>query len=232
MRVCYLCKTRIAVVYCFPMVGDFVGSAHRFVASYVSNPPNYDHDTVIVCNGGTANSSTHALFAPIPNCKFVTHDNSGYDIGAFQAVARKLTTDLVVFFGSSSFLPKAGWLKRMVEASDSRGPGLFGTMHNTGDPNCKVEPHIRSTGFWLSTKLFNQYPYQITEPSHRYPFEHGEICITSWVIKSGLHAWVANWEHEFPETQWGSIPNSFHRGDQSGLLVRDRLTEPPYYPAS
>lgn len=227
---CFLVtEPTIAVVYCHPPGPAYAALAHRFVASYVSNPPDYEHDMLVMCNGFGPTDETRALFAPIPNCRFGIHDNSGYDIGAFQAAVRQIATELVVFFGASSFVPRARWLSRMVGACNRRGLGLFGTMHNTGDPYHNVQPHIRTTGFWLNTDLFKRYPIAINQPNQRYEFEHGSSCLTSWIIGLGMNAWVVNWEHEYPQTQWEGIPNSFHRGDQSGLLVRDRLSEPPYY---
>jgi hypothetical protein len=117
----------------------------------------------------------------------------------------------------------------MAGAFQKHGNALYGSMGNAGDASVKVFPHIRTTGFWLSPTLFNAYPTVINKPEQRYPFEHGPNCLTEWVKSQGLKALIATWSGEYETGQWDSIPNGFHRGDQSALLTGDRVTDPPYY---
>ena len=90
----------IEIVYVHPMVGsgDWTGLAEQFVCSYLLNDPMVDHRTTIVCNGGAPTNETKGLFASLPGLKFITHDNSGYDIGGFQRASSESSADLIVFF--------------------------------------------------------------------------------------------------------------------------------------
>ena len=223
---------KIAAIYVYPQDGS--GSVHdsafRFVDSYHRNPAGIDHELVVVCNGSPITDDARFLFGSVENLRFLEHDNSGYDIGAYQRAAREVACDMMVFFGTSTYLKGPGWLKRMADAFTEKGNGLFGTMANTGVPHVGVRPHIRTTAFWLAPALFNQYPHHVTEPGQRYEFEHGATCLTSWVYGRGLGVWVVGWSGIYRQSQWHFIPNGFHSGDQSDMLAGDRHSEPPYHP--
>jgi len=75
----------------------------------------------------------------------------------------------------------------------------------------------------------NRYPLKVTQPHHRYAFEHGQGCLSQWAGQQGYPSWVVTWDMEYPEQSWDLIENGFHRGDQSNLIFKDRLCEPPYY---
>lgn len=217
-------------VYTFPLNGasGFFDLALRFIQSYMLSPAGADHQMVVVCNGSPVTDEAECLFGEIPNCVLMEHDNSGYDIGAFQKVSREFPGDLMVFFGATAYIKGAGWLARMEQAFKDYGDTLYGAMGNRGNYHYSVEPHIRSTGFWLSSALFNQYPHKVTTPDGRYPFEHGRNCLTSWVKSKRRIPYVVTWDGVYPETAWDTIPNGYHQGNQSNLLCGDRLTRIPY----
>lgn len=220
---------KAAMVYVYPLLGGkYRDWARRFVASYQRHPPDYPHDSIVVLNGGRVTAEAQQLFRPLMNLRFLTHDNSGYDIGAFQRAARTWPQyDIMAFFGTSSYLKGRGWMRRVVESSRKHGLGLYGVMGNRGDG--PVMPHIRTTAFWIKPELLNRYPQQVNHPQNRYEFEHGRTCLAEWLRKQGLPRLVVTWDNEYEWKDWDSFPNGFHRGDQSALLAGDRLTEPPYY---
>lgn len=227
-------KVRVAIVYV-----HVVDSPHyqelskRFVRTYQQFPPGHDHKTVIVCNGGNRTASTDLLFEPLPNRVMMQHDNSGRDIGAFQMAALKVPCDLMVFFGGSTYFRRSsGWLARMVESYRKHGPTLYGSTGHTGTPQLHVYPHIRTTAFWMPPALMNAYPHRVRHDNQRYPFEHGRDCLTDWIARNGMVPLIVGWHGEYPWEQWASVPNGYHNGDQSNVLVGDRLTEPPYWHAA
>lgn len=222
---------RVAIVYCYAMIPgtDFESHAARFIASYANCPAQYPHQSVVVCNGGKPDFMAQAMFGAMENLTFLEHDNSGYDLGAFQMASRAIPCDLMVFFGKSAWVTRPGWLDRIVRATERHGFALYGTMGNAGDDRVRVSPHVRTTGFWIAPSILNRYPFVVKQASQRYEFEHGPTCLANWITKQGLHVWVVTWSSEFLRHQWDYIPNGFHRGDQSDLIVRDRLTESPYY---
>lgn len=221
----------IEIVYVRPMVGsgDWEGLAEQFVTSYLLNDPMIEHSTTIVCNGAPPSHDTKGMFASMPGLKFLVGDNRGYDISAFQQASAQSSADMIVFFGASAYVKGCGWLFRMAQAFAKHGEAQYGCMGNRGVPHVNVYPHLRTTGIWCSPKLFNDYPMKVTDPSQRFPFEHGPQCFTMWCKNQGLKNWVVTHSSEWLWDHWDMIPNGFHQGDQSDLLSGDRLCRPPYH---
>jgi hypothetical protein len=225
---------KIIVVYVFPMngAGAYMDLAIRFLTSYHEHPAGLDHEFLVVCNGAPVTDEARFLFDSVPNVRYMQHDNSGYDIGAFQKSARENPCDLMLFFGVTAYIRGPQWLKRVWDSYQKHGDTLYGVMGNRGDGRFRIYPHIRTTGFWMSPALLNKYPHVISRPEQRYGFEHGKECLTSWIKKRGLIPWVVSFSGEYQWEQWDSFPNGFHRGDQSDLIFGDKNSCPPYYPCS
>jgi GT2 family glycosyltransferase len=226
---------KFALVYIYPINGQggFREKAVQFVESYHKNPPGMEHDTIIVCNGAPANDDAQSIFSSLPNCTFLNHDNSGWDLGGFQAAARANPCDLMVFFGSHTYFRGAGWLTRMVQAHEHFGDTLYGSTGNQGNLPFGVHPHVRTTAFWCSPELMAKYPFKVTTTGgggERYEMEHGTSCLTNWIISQNKQPWIVGWDCAWPVQKCDSMPNGFHQGNQSNVLVGDRLTCPPYYP--
>lgn len=227
---CFMVKRDLVLVYIYPVFGGkYDDYAKRFAVSFRSTKPAIPYKLVVVSNGSPPRpdmQQTFAEFSPV----WFTHNNQGWDIGAFQRVSESIPAHTMVFFSNSAYFLKPGWLERMIEVSDKHGPALFGSMGNMGDKGARVWPHIRTTGFWTSPTIFNQYPLKVTSPHQRYEFEHGRNCLSEWATNVGLTKWVATFDQVYPYPHWDACPNCYHRGNQSGLLSGDRLTEPPFYP--
>jgi hypothetical protein len=223
----------IIVEYCFPLAPQYFDLAAQFVSSYNSHPAGIDHRLVVVSNGGPPTPDMQALIDQFSHpAEIFVHDNSGYDLGAAQAVAKNFPADMTVFFGSSAYLRGPGWLARMAEAFQRHGPShLYGSMGNDGDPRFGVFPHIRTTGFFCAPLMMNMYPLRVTRPEHRYPAEHGQNCLSEWFKNSGHKVLIVTWDQEY-EWPWDRIPNGFHQGNQSALLTGDKNSCPPYYHCS
>jgi len=219
-------KTALVYVYAGP---SYVNHATKFVSTYHECPPGRDHTSVVVCNGFAPGPFEQILFGGLPNLILLQHDNSGWDIGAFQLASRTVPADLMLFFGSSAYFTAPGWLLRVEDSASRHGFALYGCHGNAGDERVNVSPHVRTTGFWIAPSLFNKYPFIVKAAANRYEFEHGNTCLPNWLTKQGLHVWVVTWHSEYLRHQWDAIPNGFHNGDQSALLFKDRLTDPPYY---
>lgn len=232
---CHMLQSpRIVLTYIFPLNGHggFAPKALEFATSYLRNPPGVDHDTVIVCNGAPITQPSKDLFNGMPNLSYLDHDNSGWDIGGFQLAARTIPCDLMVFCGAHTYFRKPGWLARMVEAFNQLGDTLYGSTGNQGDIRFGVYPHVRTTGFWCKPELMANYPLKVTQTGgggQRYESEHGKECLTNWVKSLGKQVWITGWDRSLVIDDCNAIPNGFHQGDQSNVLVGDRLTCPPYY---
>ncbi len=204
--------------------------AHNFVASVLNYPSGIDLNWVILCNTRDAvlSDSMNALFSQLGRVSYFKHDNSGWDIGAFQAYCRKSSADMIVFFGSSSYARKPDWATTMVSAFRTHGPNaIFGATGNLGSGD--VFPHVRTTAFWCTPELFNRYPKTVTSPDQRYPFEHGPEGLTMWAWSQGYQVYVVETENVYAFPDWDNGPEGYHRGTQKNLLFGDRITTAPYF---
>lgn len=222
---------KVAVAYCH-VPGDHTHTiwAKRFVDSWHVAPPHFEAELVVCCNGANPTPEIESMFQPLKP-KWFSHDDSGWDIGAYQAFSRTTDANMVVYLGGSSYFRKTGWLARMVEVFQYfEGVGLFGCCGHLGQETHGIYPHIRTTGFWCSPILMNTYPLRIQLQSQRYPFEHGVANLSKWAMAMGIPARIADASHCWDYPHWNDNPEGYHRGTQNDLLVGDRMTCPPMYP--
>lgn len=203
---------KIAVAYVFPQVSQSVYEpmAKRFSAQYCRFPPGViDHELYVICNGGgRITPRQEALFAPLVP-KFIYHDNTGRDIGAYQMAARTIPCDLLVCIGAPARPRYACWLDIMVRAVEDNGPGLFGCW---GFHAPAV--HLRTTVFWITPQVFNAYPIQVGN-DQRYHFEHSHESITMWTIKKGFPCLQVTARGAFSVENW-------HHVEQADSLFADQ----------
>jgi len=224
---------KISIVYIHPAsAGEhFTDLAVRFVDSYNQFPPGVTHNTIIALNDTKPTAEIACLFSSLPNVTLMERSNAGYDCGGYQDAAARFPADLMVFFGASSYLRKPNWLAMMALAYVQNGDGLYGVMGHRGNMACRVHPHIRTTGFWCSASLMNNYPHRITRADQRYGFEHGPECLTNWVKSQRLGVWVVDARGKvYDEPHWDEVPGGMHKGNQDGLMCGDRHTCPPFHP--
>lgn len=223
---------KICVVYVYPLNGHqgHFDRAMKFMNTYHGLPPGVDHETIIVSNGAEVNDEMRFMFSELPGLQIIAGDDSAYDISAYQLAARVSTADLMVFLGGNSYIRRAGWLLRVKQSVEKNGDTLYGCTGNTGNMSCSVYPHVRTTGFWMSRKLFNSYPHRITRLDQRYEFEHGRTGLTTWCVAHNRQPWIVAMDGDYHLMNCNTIPNGYHRGDQSNVMIGDRLTCPPFHP--
>ena len=206
--------------------------AYQFVESVSKFPPGADLNWVIALNspnGQELSTEMKQVFEALGNVTYFKHDNSGWDIGAFQAYSKTSKADFVLFFGSSSYARKNNWALPMITAFKTYGPNaIYGVTANLGNRD-GVSPHLRTTAFWCTPELFNRYPTRVTKPEDRYPFEHGHQSMTVWAWSQGYQVYVVETENVFAYPDWDNGPEGFQRGTQKNLLFGDRITSPPYF---
>jgi hypothetical protein len=216
------------------LVGSKTDEARKFVDSVLKHPPGHPINWVIACNSPEKelpSDSVKELFSRLGNVTYFSHDNSGWDIGAFQAYAKVCKSDLCLFFGSSAYCRQNNWAQRMLMAYRIHGPNaIYGVTGNMGNQACNVAPHLRTTGFWCKPEILRQYPTTITKPEERYPFEHGPQCMTMWAWSQGYQVYVVETQHVFAFPDWDNGPQGFHRGEQRDVIFGDRVCAPPYHP--
>lgn len=187
------------VVYCFPLVDGrtHYPLAKRFAETYRSHPSGYPHELVIGCNGPPPLSRDRALFEGI-ECSFFQHNNWGWDIGLYLALAQGHPCDLLVCLGAHIQFNHEGWLARLVDAVLHHGPGLYGPW---GAPY--PTRHIRTTAFACPPELLLAYPRPVnSDRVSRYGFEHGKESFTHFVAAAGFPVYMVTLDGEFPPDQW------------------------------
>lgn len=213
---------KITLVYVHPCrdIPDQIDRSCRFVESYHNYPPLFPHKTVIVLNGGELSGVTDILFATMPNLSFYCHDDIGWDIGAYRAVAAKEDCDLLFCMGGNSYVKKAGWLRRIADAYHEFGSGIFGTMASN-----EVMPHLRSTGIAYPPKLLREYPLPTITREQRYEFEHGRRSICRLAATRNIPVILVTWNGFHTWKEWRNVENGFRSGNQSNCLTYDKNSD-------
>jgi len=205
---------KVALIYVFPNLNFriYEPMARRFTESYMNHPTMVDHELYVIINGGgPVTPRQRKLFDPLqPN--FLSHDNSGRDIGAYIMAARTIDCDLMVCLGTPVRPVVVGWLDMMVDAVEQNGPGIYGCW------GFRVPTkHLRTTAFWITPQLLTTYPHPIST-AKRYFFEHSRDSITHWCISQGFAAFQVTRRGIFPVDDW-------HHVEAEDCLLFDQHTD-------
>jgi hypothetical protein len=188
----------IVVAYVFPQINRPVydAAAFRFANSYRQFKDATPHRLLVISNGRPPDRLTEAPFKGI-DCDWITHDNLGKDIGAFQRASSGSPADLLICCGAHVHFWRQGWLERIVEVYCEQGPGLYGAwgFHQPSQ-------HLRTTFFWLPPALFNTYPMAPVPNHMRYEFEHGRNSLTQFVASLGFPVLMVTFKDCLPLPEW------------------------------
>jgi len=211
LGVCYVCPVLDWLRY-EPL-------ARRFASSYASFPAECPHEFHIICNGGNPNADVMNLFSENkPAYHF--HDNTGWDIGAFASMT-SANCDLMLFLGANTHFKRAGWLRRLMEAHEKFGSGLYGTS-----ASFDICPHIRTNGFLCHPKLVaDAWAKNSGDKKSRHHFELGKTSLTATAAGQNLPTILVTWDGFYRQDEWRKAPDIFRRGDQSNSLIYDRHHE-------
>jgi hypothetical protein len=187
--------------------------AERFIGTYGVCHPGVNHNTVILCNGYPTKPMKE-LFAKLPNVEWFAHDNTGYDIGGYISLARKMKTGPMFCCASSCHVRKAGWLRKVLDAWNEFGPGIYGTL-----ATYEVRPHFCTTGFLVPAELMAAYPLPVTDKHSRYEFEHGTNSLLNLAIRSGVSVKLVTWDGVYDLPDWRKPENIYVRGDHSNVIT-------------
>lgn len=192
--------------------------AEEWLDTYQQNPAGIDHELLVVCTGELSPLATE-LFRPI-HCRFESYTGDGWDLGAFQYAWKLLDSDLAFFCNARIRFWKGGWLRRMAEARERHGEGLYSSFGSF-----EVAPHLRTSGFAANPRILRTFPHEITCRDDTFKFESGEWNVTNWFLQAGYKAMMVTWDGEYEQADWRVPDNIFRRGDQSRCLVWDRHTQ-------
>src|SRR6185369_6686092 len=107
-------------------------------------------DLIVACQGGPLPTETALLFAGL-NAKFWPRINDpSRDIGAYLDAARTVAKDydMLLCLGESAHFQREGWLRRIVEARERYGPGMYGPFATH-----VIRAHLQTTAFFIPPNL-------------------------------------------------------------------------------
>ena len=205
---------KTVLAYCYPQINRAIydPAAYRFANSYRQFKDAVEHRLVVISNGRPPDRLTEAPFKGV-DCDWLTHDNSGKDLGAFARAASGSPADLIIFLGAHVHLHRHGWLDRIVESYIEYGPGIYGAFafHQPRE-------HIRTTAWWTAPPIMNAYPLQ-PPPNHmRYECEHGANSYTRFALSLGLPAYLVTFKGVYAVPQWRHV-------EQDEALVFDQHSD-------
>lgn len=209
---------RVAIAYTAvthgPIVDDY---AARFVVTYHEFPAGAEHDLFIVCNGGPLHTSTSLIFNGMSARMFPRKNDEGFDISGYIAAARGPCAgyDMMLCLGESNYFHREGWLKRLVEAWEKYGPGMYSPYSSNA-----VRGHMNTTAFCCPPAAIKNYPRRVTCRQDRYEFEHGQQALWRRIHAQGMQTRMVTWDGEWEPHLWRMPRNILWRGDQSNLLMK------------
>lgn len=214
IAVCYVYPTPHVPLSEYERPGEREEYALRFVASYLSAPPGVEHKLIFIANGGPPTRFMRSMAACCGDVEWFVHDDSGWDIGAYIAISRNIESDLLFCMGGTSYVMRQGWLKRVSEAWNKYGYGVYGTL-----ASYEITPHFCTTGFGVHPSELREYPYKVQTKGERYAFEHGERSMVQLMMARKLPAVMVTWSGEYLCPDWRKPRNVYAKGDQSECLV-------------
>lgn len=216
MPPCFFIRERLpAVVFVHVLNNaEYAGLTQTFLNSIRKFPGGEPYELVVVFNNGTPTDADRAMYADFPTVRFYEHDNSGFDIGGFIAVSKVIDNPMAIYFGGTAFVQREGWLKKLHEAWDQYGPGLYGTL-----ATYELSPHINTTGFLCDPKLMVRYPHKVVTKEDRYAFEHRSRAMWRMVANMGLPVKLVTWDGVYDWPQWRTPDHIYRRGTQSNCVT-------------
>lgn len=188
----------------------------RFASSYAAFPPGVEHESLIVCNGGPPSRQIGVILAGLPKVAFWPRGNAGWDIGAYihASFGPAKDADMLVCLGESVYFHREGWLKRLVDAWEAYGEGMFGIFASN-----VVRSHMNTTAFATSPNLLREYPCIVDTGRDRYDFEHGRFSFWRLLAMKGKPTLLVTWDGVWRPHEWRRPQNILWRGDQSNCLM-------------
>lgn len=200
--------------------------AKKFALTYKQFPPQIEHELVVVCCNGPVTAALSAFFKDIAN-RYEPYYGAGQDCGAAQSFARNCDADFLVIANADIHFRRAGWLRRIVDARDEHGDGLYGATASYESypyiPGC-INPHIRTSFYGFNPETLRQYPFKIDSKEKCFKFESGEWKFMQWVEDRGESCMMVTWDGCYSKQDFRRPANVFRKGDQSNNIVQDRHT--------
>lgn len=212
---------KVALFYPLPfnLWHSYEDYVFRFSETFKNFPPEHDYALYLTCHWGTPTDRIRKMFYGL-KAIYLDYNGDGCQIGAQQNTALICPRDFFVGFTVHNYFHRSGWLKRMMEAREKHGPGLYGSS-----ASLEGSPHIRTAGYGMDRALWGKYPQSIDTRDACSRFENGDWSVTKFVTDQGLPAMQVTWDGEQSQEDWRKPDGVFRRGEQNAMLMWDRHTE-------
>lgn len=217
---------KIDVLYIYPQVrtGEYDRLARRFVEKWKQFRPNPEGMRCYVIFNGDRTAKVPPVEFP-PEWTIRPHDNTGWDIGAYQLHAAETDADLMICIGGHGYPFRPDWWSRIMQVYLQWGPAAYSGW-GFGVPNT----HLRTTVFWAPPFLIRQYPVKVKTPQERYLFEHGSNNFTLWCERNNFRTAAVNacrlfLKDEWPQVEFPIAANLFGDKFVDFEITRQKLPE-------
>lgn len=205
--------------------GLFRPFIQRFCDTWRKFPPSVDCDLIAVVNNANATNELHEIFDGLP-VHFTRYDGAGADIGSFQQTSKQNPGRFMLCCVSRVYFHREGWLKRIAEAREEFGFGLYGTSAS----NEGGRFHVCTRAYAMDTDLFNAYPHEITSRDQGTFFEIGrdnpDGPFSEWAATQGK-AMVIYWDYTYScmSDLPAFVPYGYRSRTQEQCLCFDKHTD-------
>lgn len=226
---------KTVLVYSFPLDAreTFEPFARRYVESYLKYPPGVQHDVAVAGMNGESDVEDFLLFDKLNPIQYDIWTD-GIDIGCTQLMAPKLAEqeyDFAVFSTSRVYFHREGWLRRLVEAREKYGDGLYGATGSYECPNGEPEkfpnPHMRTVLYGCNPKHMAELAKEcpVTDRATAHKFEAGIWNFATWFWRRAMPVKMVTWDDELDRDEWRKPSDIFRGGDQTNILCFDRHSD-------
>lgn len=218
---------KIALIYPYiiPKADALRPAFERFIDTYLKFPAGIDHTLIMApCNGEEIPDQDFRTMIDLANARIGPYYfGEGRDIGCHQYIANWLPPryDFVVFCSSQVYFHREGWLSRMAQEREVKGPGLFGGMAS----NEQGRPHIRTCFYGTDPALMRSYPEVVNSRVKALQFESQPNYFLGTLLPRGMTGYLVTFDGAYGPESFRAPANIFRRGNQSNCLVWDHHTD-------
>lgn len=225
---------KTVIVYPVPMDNEEVWELFkpfitRFTDSLRAFPPGCEYDLWVVTNRPVPDETPlHWLDWAVNSFNglkpmWMNYTGSGADIGSLQTYVNSCQeNEFVVFCNTRVYAHREGWLKRLVDARETFGPGLYAT--SVSREGGKL--HACGRCFGVDSDDFKEYPHVIDSRDKGHFFEIGDGCFMEWFLSIGRNRNLVQFDG-ITHSEKHPLVNGYRSGNQSNVLVWDKHTQ--YY---
>lgn len=218
---------------------EFRPYVKRFCDSLRQFDPGCEYELAVIFNGGDVDAITETMktfvdlpfkfdpqgrFLDLEQVKFYRYRGTGCDIGSFLWFSKRKNENVfLVCCNTRVYAHRAGWLKEMMLARGTFGPGLYATAISKESGAL----HVCCRCFGMDSEDLANYPHSIDSREKGQFFENGAGNLYAWCNQEMMMCYlvtfneVANISTDPSDPCW-TASDIYRKGDQSNMLVHDR----------